>query len=469
MTDIHHTSHEQHKVGTCKTGCTETFSKQTADQRNFSTNQGPGVHTEVQQNNARMVETEITKTNMPVGKQPMVYTEEARKLDAAGKLLDQNIKQIDDKTDRDDKFAKEHANQIDKLESEAEKAAKSFNKEQQKHLKEQTKDQEKLRKQEEKTMEMAAKLSAKQQEQQKIEAEKAAIAMQKDAEARRLANELIQKRDADRAFAERKMHELATAEEQFKQKARELAAHQAQEIQQLEIKQKEMNVNVEVARKNVEELKRKHEADLKSLDNNKADLERLRAEAKQAGELAQQHLAERAQLEQQIRDLDNKALREQERARQLVGEHEHLQNEIAGQKQQIIQDQAALKDREQIAIKQQEQKRTVETISQENIKNEELALRKAQALSGKTEKERQEAQKEVARLTAELQDAKKQASEMTKTCNVKVEQKPATIDVYQHKRYETTEPVVTEVTSEHHTKEDRSLGEKIVDGVKNLF
>jgi hypothetical protein len=83
---------------------------------------------------------------------------------------------------------------------------------------EQEKEQAKLQKEEEKVMKMAAKLSEKQAEQQRIEAQKAAEAMAKDAEARRLANELLNKREQDRTFAEKKMHELQAYEEQVRLK-----------------------------------------------------------------------------------------------------------------------------------------------------------------------------------------------------------------------------------------------------------
>jgi len=266
------------------------------------------------------------------------------------------------------------------------------------------------------------------------------------------------------------MTELEAAEQAMKQKAAELAAHQQQEMHTLEIKQKEMNVNVEVAKKAVEELKRKHAQELTNLDKNKADLERLRAEAEQARQLELKHVNERELLEKRIRELDQKAAQEHQQANALAGQHQNLQGEIEAQKGRILQNEKALKDREQIVKSVLTEKQQVEYYATERIRNEELARQKAAALAGKTEKERRDAQKEVERLTGEQAEAEKKLYDLQKTTTVKVEEKPATVDVYSHQRYETSEPVVTEVEthkSEH--SEDKSLGSKIVDGVKNLF
>lgn len=96
-----------------------------------------------------------------------------------------------------------------------------------------------------------------------------------------------------------------------------------------------------------------------------------------------------------------------------------------------------------------------------------MARRKAEELACKVENERRDAQKDVSRLVEEEADVKKKAADLNKKINIKVEQKPSTVDVYEHKRYETNKPVVTEV--QVNESEDKSLGAKIVDGVKKLF
>jgi chromosome segregation ATPase len=112
----------------------------------------------------------------------------------------------------------------------------------------------------------------------------------------------------------------------MKNKARELANNQAREIHELEIKQKEMKINVEVASKNMQDLKRRHEQEKNALNSNQAQLEKLRAEAKQARELAEKHDTERAQLEKRIRELDQQARQERQNADLLLGEHENLKD-----------------------------------------------------------------------------------------------------------------------------------------------
>jgi hypothetical protein len=96
-----------------------------------------------------------------------------------------------------------------------------------------------------------------------------------------------------------------------------------------------------------------------------------------------------------------------------------------------------------------------------------LACKKAEELAHKIMEERRQTQKDVSRLVAEEQAARKKVAELGKNIKVKVEQKPTVVDVYQHKSYETTEPVVSEMRIDE--KEDKSLGSKIIDSVKSLF
>jgi len=268
------------------------------------------------------------------------------------------------------------------------------------------------------------------------------------------------------------MHELEQTERELKQKARELANHQAQEVQTLEIKQKEMNVNLETARKSMEELKRRHDAEKKELADKQDRLDKMRAEIATLRQLAEKHANERDQLMQRLRDLDDKSIQEKRRAEELSKEETKLQQGINANKHNLSQEEAALKDREQLVQVRTEEKKKIETHAKEQITNEEIALKKAQDLSSKAEKERRDIQKDLTDLVAKEQEAKKCCAEMDKNVHVKIEERPATVDVFKRERYETKEPVVTEAHVDKKwapCAEDKSLGEKIIDGVKNIF
>jgi hypothetical protein len=91
-----------------------------------------------------------------------------------------------------------------------------------------------------------------------------------------------------------------------------------------------------------------------------------------------------------------------------------------------------------------------------------LACKKAEELAHKIMEERRQTQKDVSRLVAEEQAARKKVAELGK-----VEQNPIVMDVHQRKRHETTEPVVSEMHIDE--KEEKSLGSKIIDSVKSFF
>ena len=87
-----------------------------------------GVRQEFHREGDMETTTQIKQTSCPVSQQPASYTEEARRLDQVSDAFDAKTKQLDDKKDRDDKYAQEKCSKIHELESEAEKAAKEFNK-----------------------------------------------------------------------------------------------------------------------------------------------------------------------------------------------------------------------------------------------------------------------------------------------------------------------------------------------------
>jgi hypothetical protein len=78
-----------------------------------------------------------------------------------------------------------------------------------------------------------------------------------------------------------------------------------------------------------------------------------------------------------------------------------------------------LKDREQLVQVRQTEKKEIETHAKTQLQNEEIALKKAQDLAGKTEKERREIQQDLSRLVEEEQCAKKAFADMEKNVHGK--------------------------------------------------
>lgn len=115
-----------------------------------------------------------------------------------------------------------------------------------------------------------------------------------------------------------------------------------------------------------------------------------------------------------------------------------MENEIGNLSQCVRQNAQELKNAQFLAQKQQEELRTVQTTCKSNIQNEAEAMRKAEELAKKNEAERREAQKLVQNLAGQEQEARKKLHELNTNTNVTVEQKPATVDVYEHRRYETS-------------------------------
>jgi hypothetical protein len=288
---------------------------------------------------------------------------------------------------------------------------------------------------------------------------------QREAQAKRLAEELALRRTEERELAERRAQELAAEEAAAKQKFNELAAHQAQEIRAMEIKVKELNISEEVAKRNAEELRNKHAQERKDLETAQGQLEKIRAEVKMAGDLAQKHTQERLQLEQRIRELAKNEMEANNRAQQLRNQQAGLIQQIQALTHAVAKDQRELQNAEYLAQRQTEEKKTIQIQSKENIQNEQEAMEKAEALAKRQEQERQQAQKRLQSAVEEEQEARQKAYELNqKSANVTVEERPATVDVYQHTRYETTEPVVkTEI--QEGTEEKSGL----VDKIKSLF
>jgi hypothetical protein len=122
---------------------------------------------------------------------------------------------------------------------------------------------------------------------------------------------------------------------------------------------------------------------------------------------------------------------------------------------------------ESILSKRQEARKIIESYGKAKLQDEELAHQKAKELAHKIEEERRQTQAEVAHLVGDEQDARKLAAELGKHINIKIEEKPKSVDAFQLTHYETTEPVVSEMRIDEH--EDKSLGSKIIDSVKGLF
>lgn len=93
-----------------------------------------------------------------------------------------------------------------------------------------------------------------------------------------------------------------------------------------------MNVNVDVAKKALEDLRARHQQDLNNVRQTQARLEEIRVQAKMVEDLADKHNQERIELQGHINELGRKvneleqlAAEEREKARSLYIEHHHLQ------------------------------------------------------------------------------------------------------------------------------------------------
>lgn len=142
-------------------------------------------------------------------------------------------------------------------------------------------------------------------------------------------------------------------------------------------------------------------------------------------------------------------------------------SEIADQKEQLMKEESDIVDFEDIVSKEKERRKSIESYTKEHLKDEELARHKAEELMCKIQEERREVQEQVAYLIGEQQAAKKKAAELGNNIHFKIEKKPVIMDVFEHTQYVTSEPHVSEIHVDEH--DDKSLGSKIIDGVKNLF
>lgn len=96
-----------------------------------------------------------------------------------------------------------------------------------------------------------------------------------------------------------------------------------------------------------------------------------------------------------------------------------------------------------------------------------MIRRKAQELVNKIREECHQAKTDVARISGEKQAVMKKAAELKNNINIEIGEKPTIVDVYQHSRYEKTEPFISQIYIDDH--EDKSLGFKIIESVKDLL
>lgn len=441
------------------------------DKKEMTKTQG-GIQSDFKQEQFHGKETVVTdKVRSNADGKPM-YTEEAKRMDIMADQFDKNASLMDKRLEAGDKLASDTKSKVCELQSDANKAGEQLSKDQQKHAKNQSKLESKLEKQEEKTMQIARELAQQQEEQRRLEAQRAQEAFQKESEARRLASKLAETRERDRLFAEQKLAELQRGEEELRRKVADLEAHQAKEIHELEIKQKEMHINVEQARKSMQELKNRHDQEKRDLANQQKQLEETRGQLRNFQKLFEDHAKERRDIENQIAQLQ-KRLAELEFAEneerikfnELQKAQGYIQQGIQDTQQRIQQEQAALKDREQLLETRKQEEKQIITKSKEELKNEQIALDKARDLAAKTADQRKDIQGDLSRLTKEEREAKAKLSELQQTTHVTVEQKPATIDVFKRERYQTTEPVITETKTEQRCETETCETEEKSSGI----
>jgi chromosome segregation ATPase len=175
-------------------------------------------------------------------------------------------------------------------------------------------------------------------------------------------------------------------------------------------------------------------------------------------------------LEQQLRELQQAEQQERQRAQQLEQERDQLAGGVQNLRQNIGANERDIKNAEQLVRQQVEERKTAEIHAKDQMKNEAIAKEKAEELARRTAEERRKEQQNVSRLVAEEQELKQKAQQLGNKPVIAMEEKPATVDVYQHTRFETKEqvPVATEHAKEE-CDEHKSVIGKVVDGVKNLF
>lgn len=407
----------------------------------------------------------IAGDNESSGNENLVnYATESRRLDETIKQFDKTMEEIDRKNFCEEVLADEKFDEIKEFEEKAKAAAIALNKEIEKYKKIQSKELSELEEQQLKTAKLAQKL-AQNQVHTEAELEKAREVIDNEAEARRLAEELVNEREEECRVAEQRMHELIRVEKEMKNTVNELCQRQGEAISEFKHKQKEMDSKIAFARDDLEELKIRYENDKEDLDENEIRLDKIRVHAGMLQDLAEKHEKEHAEWMQYVQELNNKAEQERYAANKVLNDYQKLQNEIVAQKKKLDQEESELKEREYIVSKQKEQRKLIESCGREQLKDQELVCEKAEELARKLQEERRQAQEEVAMLVQEENAAKKVAAELNKKMNVKMEEKPACVDDFQDALYGTTD--ISEVQIGE--REEKSLGTKIMDGVKSLF
>lgn len=427
---------------------------------------------QTQQGQIQVKETQIKETKCPVAEQPVSYTEEAKRMEMLNKEFDQAAKLVDNKLAEQDTLAHERCTLIKGLESDAQKAQEKLMKEQEIHQKEQSKLQSEFEKQQLKTVQMAEELSAKRAEQQRIEAEHAREAMDKDEAARNLAEQLAAERTQHRQYVEKQILELDEAEGALKQKILRLSEQQNKEVAELELKERSMKASVEVARKNMDELKRRHEHERQEFETMQSRLGMLRAQAFAAHKQTEEHMKERERLLEKVRELDLKMGESAQRATVLDSEKEQLQQELLEQQQDLRLNQSALSEQEQMLEKKREARQTLELHAKTQLQNEELALKKAQELQRKIEEEKRDLEKDLSRLNEEEHQTKRLVAG-GRLNEVEVEQRVIK-DNFQKEVTKTEECVggtceTTEHSEDQTTTEGKGILGTVVDVVVDTF
>lgn len=175
------------------------------------------------------------------------------------------------------------------------------------------------------------------------------------------------------------------------------------------------------------------------LDKQLNELQKTQAAAKLTEDLAEKHLRERRELELRAQELSRKQQEEAERARLLVAKQAQNEALIRNKAQNIQGNEAQLRDAQYLAQKQTQDKKIVETQAKTIIENEAEAKHKAEKLAKKLADERHDAEKHLQEIVGDEAESKKRLHDMQKnTTHFSVKQEPTTVDVYEHKQYQTS-------------------------------
>lgn len=176
-----------------------------------------------------------------------------------------------------------------------------------------------------------------------------------------------------------------------------------------------------------------------ALENEIQKLEKTQKEAQKVEDLALKHFEQRTLLEQQIRELTQKQAEEAQKAKELGANYIAQLSAVESTSLGIAQDENELRKAMNFVQKQSKEKTTVVTQAQEVLQNEAEAKLKAEELARTLADERRDAQADVRRLAKEEQEAKKHLEELQQQgTHFTVHNEPTTVDVYEHKQYETS-------------------------------